>query len=359
MPESTPSVDGEKKQASQAEVAAHKALDLAGKLKSQGQLRKAFLECQAVLIDHSHNLSDSLSARIHHMMARISLAQDKKQRAEKYLKRALSLDPALPDMDRLMQEQLLASQQGKPEQALSVSLHPPSGKSEDKASLSGGSLPDSASVQVPEPAVHADAEPEPQPEPLAQQEPDSHQEVQAQQAAVAKAPVVQSVNGRLAWVASFWSRAAAFAVDTVLVAVLISVMVLLSSLVLGFGQEDLIEALTAGVSNLIVVFLLFVFFLLVYSTVFARFGGQTLGKILFGLRTVRLDGHSLKTSNALLRALGMLLSALPGLAGFMWAAFDLNKRAWHDRIGKTLVVKITPPADSKRQELKTEVSAHP
>ncbi len=317
----TPPTDSRQEEAVQA---AREVLESADELQSAGQLRKAFLECQSVLIDHSHNLPDGISAQVHHLMARISLSQGKPQRADKYLKRALSLDPSLPRMEELVQV-TNQSVGNKP---------PPVGESRPKPELEPEADPEISHESQPEPG---DEQPN-----------------------IDTSPVIQPAKGRLAWVASFWSRALALAMDAVLLLVLVSIMVALSSLVLGFSKEDLLSAMAGSLSNVIVVFMLFVLFMLTYATVFARFGGQTLGKIIFGLRVVRLDGHSLTTANALLRAVGMLLAAMPGLGGFVWAAFDMRKRGWHDMVGKTLVVKIKPPRTAtSKSEVSIEALEHP
>ncbi len=81
--------------------------------------------------------------------------------------------------------------------------------------------------------------------------------------------------------------------------------------------------------------------------------GGTLGKLALGLRVCLLDGSPLNLQQALIRHLiyagggiiGALIPAIAFLNG-LWvivdtvsAAFDPQKRALHDRIAKTLVVK--------------------
>ena len=97
-------------------------------------------------------------------------------------------------------------------------------------------------------------------------------------------PKPRSVQGRLTWVASFWGRAIAFMLDVILVSGLMAAMVALAALVLGYDEEQVVEALTGGFTNLAVMSLLFLVLLLTYLAVFARVGGQTLGKMLLGLK---------------------------------------------------------------------------
>ncbi len=152
-----------------------------------------------------------------------------------------------------------------------------------------------------------------------------------------------SVQGRLVWSAPFWARGLAMGLDVLLVAGLVGLMLLLSSAVLGESASTGLDWAADSLGNVFILFVVFMALLLAYVTMFANFGGQTLGKMLFGLRVIRLDGHGLSWPRALLRSMGMLLAALPGLAGFLWAAFDLDRRGWHDKFAGTMVVRILPP----------------
>jgi uncharacterized RDD family membrane protein YckC len=156
------------------------------------------------------------------------------------------------------------------------------------------------------------------------------------------------VQGRLCWAAGFWARTLALAIDGLLLLGLMAAAVALGALLLDLDGQALATALAGGLGSLVAVGLTFIGLLLVYTTGFARFGGQTVGKMVLGLRVVRRDGHSLTSWNALRRALGMLLSGLPGLAGFLWAGFDLQRRGWHDRLAGTLVVRLRPPRAVRR-----------
>ncbi len=69
-------------------------------------------------------------------------------------------------------------------------------------------------------------------------------------------------------------------------------------------------------------------------------GGQTLGMRAWRVRVVRADGRPLHAGNALLRALGALLSwATLGL-GFLWMLVDRDRLTWHDRISATRLVLL-------------------
>jgi len=61
----------------------------------------------------------------------------------------------------------------------------------------------------------------------------------------------------------------------------------------------------------------------------------------WALRTkiIEMDGGKLSWSKALLRLIGTIPSMLVLALGFFWIGFDKKKQGWHDKIGKTLVVK--------------------
>jgi len=63
--------------------------------------------------------------------------------------------------------------------------------------------------------------------------------------------------------------------------------------------------------------------------------GQTIGKMLMGLRLVADDGGEVGLGQAFLRSAAALLSALPLGAGFLWAMLDQQHRTWHDLIAAT------------------------
>ncbi|WP_236838597.1 RDD family protein [Caldalkalibacillus salinus] len=77
-----------------------------------------------------------------------------------------------------------------------------------------------------------------------------------------------------------------------------------------------------------------------YFVVMTKIWGQTLGKMIFGLRVVRKDGASLDWGTAFFReAVGKFISKLFGIhLGFIWALFYPKRQAWHDLIGDTYVV---------------------
>ena len=77
----------------------------------------------------------------------------------------------------------------------------------------------------------------------------------------------------------------------------------------------------------------------IYATLMTVYFGGTIGKRVMNLRVVNLDG-SRPTANtlALRYIIGYPISGVFILLGFIWAIFDNQKQAWHDKIANTYVV---------------------
>lgn len=80
---------------------------------------------------------------------------------------------------------------------------------------------------------------------------------------------------------------------------------------------------------------------LAYYVILTGVYGQTLGKMIVGIRVIPQGGGENRWGSILLReSVGKLLSALLLMSGFLMAAFDKKKRALHDRLAATVVIKV-------------------
>jgi uncharacterized RDD family membrane protein YckC len=117
--------------------------------------------------------------------------------------------------------------------------------------------------------------------------------------------------------AAFGERLAAFALDVVLVIMLVNIF--------DFNRDWEAKGM---------------FLALVYHIGFWTWKGTTLGGIICQLRLVRIDGAMLRFADALVRGLtGIFSLAVMGL-GFLWILRDPDRQAWHDRVAGTYVVKV-------------------
>jgi uncharacterized RDD family membrane protein YckC len=88
---------------------------------------------------------------------------------------------------------------------------------------------------------------------------------------------------------------------------------------------------------------LLAFFLIVdgaYLITFTTAGGQTIGKMAFGLKVVGEDDRGVSAGTAARRALGAIASALCLGAGLLPALLNEDRRALHDRLAGTHVVRL-------------------
>ena len=68
--------------------------------------------------------------------------------------------------------------------------------------------------------------------------------------------------------------------------------------------------------------------------------GQTIGKMVANIRVIATDGSPISLGTAVLRYLGYWLSSLPLLVGYLMVGLRSDKRALHDLIAKTRVVRL-------------------
>ncbi len=68
--------------------------------------------------------------------------------------------------------------------------------------------------------------------------------------------------------------------------------------------------------------------------------GQTPGKRLLGIMVISSCGERPSIARSLLRTGAYLLSALPVSIGFLWVGFDRERRALHDWVAGTYVVRV-------------------
>jgi uncharacterized RDD family membrane protein YckC len=75
-----------------------------------------------------------------------------------------------------------------------------------------------------------------------------------------------------------------------------------------------------------------------FTLLTALWNGQTLGKRVFGLRVLRLNGKPLSVWNSFERAGGYAAGFATGLLGFAQVQWDANRQAIHDKICGTVVI---------------------
>jgi len=140
--------------------------------------------------------------------------------------------------------------------------------------------------------------------------------------------------------ASFAARAVALAIDFALLA---AFHLLLLFLLAGRIFHNLLYIPPLAVFSAFLLYvsiycLSLVFMHSIYFTVFHAWSGQTIGKMIMGIRVVSRDDERISPAIAFLRWTGSVLSFVPLGTGFLWSAVDKDHRTWHDRLAQTWVV---------------------
>ena len=126
----------------------------------------------------------------------------------------------------------------------------------------------------------------------------------------------------------FWIRLAAAVIDGVLVSIV------------NFVVVNLVVGLTFGLGDGLMRFFLSQAIFWIYNVAFIAAKGQTLGKMALGIQVVDNQGRIPGIGSILLReVVGKTLSAFAVGLGYLWVAWDREKRGWHDHIAGTYVVR--------------------
>jgi len=136
--------------------------------------------------------------------------------------------------------------------------------------------------------------------------------------------------------AGFWIRFAASFVD----GIILNVVNMVIGFVIGLATATSVNDPNAALTGLQVA--LYVVSMLIgvaYCTYFNGTFGATPGKMACGLKIVTADGQPITHLRAFARYWALMLSYLTFLIGFIIAGFDSEKRALHDHICSTRVIR--------------------
>jgi uncharacterized RDD family membrane protein YckC len=102
---------------------------------------------------------------------------------------------------------------------------------------------------------------------------------------------------------------------------------------LNFGRH------AEDVTSLLVLAVLAAFFMVFYFGLFTALAFATPGQSAMGLEVRTLDDELPDGRAARRRALGYLVSTVALMLGFIWAIFDVDGLAWHDRVSGTCLAR--------------------
>ena len=135
------------------------------------------------------------------------------------------------------------------------------------------------------------------------------------------------------------ARVMALAIDFILLETIhLLFFILLADKLIQVTHFDALALLTFLILFLFVFSVSFLFLHMAYFTFFHAWSGQTIGKMIMGIRVVTNDNKFISPSVAFLRWSGYILSFVPLAIGFLWALVDKDQCAWHDRLAQTRVI---------------------
>ena len=147
--------------------------------------------------------------------------------------------------------------------------------------------------------------------------------------------------------AGFWIRGAAFVIDWLILASLVSILTLPWAEPLSKLQAEAFAQAKSPTPDYGIIMHFWLISVAIdlplgflYFTAFVGARGATPGKQLLGLRVVREDGSPVGYGRAFLRRAAQLISALTLGSGYLMVAFHPEKRALHDLLAGTRVVRI-------------------
>ena len=132
----------------------------------------------------------------------------------------------------------------------------------------------------------------------------------------------------------FWARVAASLIDTVLVLVVITPLLLA---VYGRAYFDIsASSFVAGPADFLISWVLPA----VAIVLFWLYRQATPGKMAVSARVVDAKtGGPLGVGQSIVRYLGYFVSTIPFCLGLLWVAFDARKQGWHDKLAGTVVIR--------------------
>ncbi len=136
--------------------------------------------------------------------------------------------------------------------------------------------------------------------------------------------------------AGFWIRFGAKFIDMLIVTVVSMIIGFMLGLAIGVGG---VESADGSLAATLVIQIFNILIPATYTTFMVGRYGATLGKMACGIKVVRPDGGRVSYARALGRYFAEILSGLILAIGYIMAAFDSEKRALHDHICSTRVVK--------------------
>lgn len=138
--------------------------------------------------------------------------------------------------------------------------------------------------------------------------------------------------------AGFSIRLAAYVIDSIVVTLCALFLLLNLFILMNFFSNNYGNFL--DILNAVIIPFYFFTYLLkcFYFTFFHSYNGQTVGKLVCGIRVVDIKGKNISIFKSLVRFFGYYLSLYCLGFGFLWVLIDKNRQGWHDKLAGSIVV---------------------
>jgi uncharacterized RDD family membrane protein YckC len=138
--------------------------------------------------------------------------------------------------------------------------------------------------------------------------------------------------------AGFFIRFAAYFFDLVVVSLCTLFLLLVLFILMNYFSNNNVS-ISEVLNSVLIPFYLFSYLLkCFYFTYFHSYNGQTVGKLICGIRVVDKKGKNISIFKSLVRFFGYYLSLYCLGLGFLWVIVDKNKQGWHDKLAGSIVV---------------------
>ncbi|MBU0649589.1 RDD family protein [Patescibacteria group bacterium] len=118
---------------------------------------------------------------------------------------------------------------------------------------------------------------------------------------------------------------------------------LIDAIIVGFGMQIITRLFgLMGDSGVTLGSLVSLAFSFTYAVYFISQRGQTPGKQIIGIRVQDIStGQNLDVISAIVReVIGKFILSMVLLLGYFWMLWDDKKQTWHDKLAKSVVVKV-------------------
>lgn len=133
--------------------------------------------------------------------------------------------------------------------------------------------------------------------------------------------------------AGFWIRVGASLIDTILM-----VLIIVPILYLMYGTDYWMQEPTSvGIVDILLQYILPAIAVIAFWV----YKSATPGKMICKIKIISTkDGDAPGMGQLIGRYFAYYVSMIPLFLGFIWVAFDKNKRGWHDKLSSTAVVYV-------------------